>query len=137
MYKRQAVTSVGTQTVELFDFSNSTGIISNYKQILSGSQSSDNYYGIEFSPNGNLLYVSNVSSSDIKQFDITASNIASTEFILTGGSGDFLGALQLGSDQKIYAAINGSNHLGVIEHPNNIGVACNYQPCLLYTSRCV
>jgi gliding motility-associated-like protein len=125
---RLAVTSVGTQTVELFDFSNSNGIISNYKQILSGSQSSDNYYGIEFSPNGNLLYVSNVSSSDIKQFDITASNIASTEFILTGGSGDFLGALQLGPDQKIYAAINGRNHLGVIEHPNNIGVACNYQP---------
>jgi gliding motility-associated-like protein len=121
------VTSVGTQTVELFDFNNLTGIISNSRLILKGSQSWDNYYGIEFSPNGNLLYISNESSSEIKQFNLTVPNISTSEINLTGGFGDYLGALQLGPDQKIYVAINGRDYLGIIQQPNSEGTACNYQ----------
>jgi gliding motility-associated-like protein len=122
-----AFTNIGHQRVELFDFNSATGVISNNRVILVGTTSSDNYYGIEFSPNGNLLYVSNVSSPDIKQFDLNVTNIAASEVNLSGGFGDFLGALQLGPDGKIYVSRGGRDFLGVINQPNNYGNNCDYQ----------
>jgi len=121
-----AVTSIGLQKFEIFDFNSTTGILSNNVTILNGTDSSDNYYGIEFSPNGELIYLSNVSSPNIIQFDLSATNISNSAVTLTGGFGYFLGALQLGPDQKIYVSSN-RTHLGVINNPNNIGVNCDYQ----------
>ena len=61
-----AVYEIGsTQYIEVFDFNNSTGVISNPRRFNYG----DDCYGVEFSPNSELLYYTaslNSSASDIR-----------------------------------------------------------------------
>ncbi len=101
-------------------------------------------YGLEFSPNNKLLYVHTfnsqqgltVESSNLLQYDITASNISDSEIILDD-SNIYRGALQLGENGKIYRTIaksyqEGSQYLGVINNPNQIGIAADYQHNAIY-----
>lgn len=120
--------------VEVFDFDNSTGIISN-PQLINGlfyETSNDGVYGVEFSPNSELLYVSDVSFDSninkVHQFDLTLPNVAdiinSDEIIYAGN--DIIGALQLAIDEKIYLANVGNTYIDVIENPNERGANANY-----------
>ncbi|MFC7775203.1 T9SS type B sorting domain-containing protein [Flavobacterium sp. GCM10027622] len=108
-------------TVELFDFNNATGVISNPVTVMNDS----NYvYGVEFSPNSQVLYVGVEGTQSLYQFDLTAVNIDSTQFFLY----QFpyrLGALQLGPDKKIYIAQLLSNKLSSVQNPDVVGVGCN------------
>src|SRR5690606_30706515 len=103
------------QSVELFDFDNTSGELSNEIFLFHGHSFSScdafGYYGIEFSPNGNLLYVSNVTCPLIYQFDLTAPDISGSAVEITVPSFwvDFKGALQLGPDNKIYVSIYEKN----------------------------
>ena len=108
--------------VELYDFDNSTGIVSNPRIINNEFQP----YGVEFSPDSNVLYMSLQIARKIYQYDLTASNIASSETLIAN-TPTFLGALQLGPDKKIYIANYNTANLGVINNPNNIGLTCNLQ----------
>jgi gliding motility-associated-like protein len=124
---------------EVFDFDASTGIISNpimfnYPQATSISEGA---YGVSFSPNSNLLYISFISSSSVSdvlyQYDLTSGNpatiIASQQIIATSPNSPttFYGALQIGPDNKMYMA-NYTNNLDVIEFPNVPGTGCSFQP---------
>jgi gliding motility-associated-like protein len=122
--------------VELMDFDNQTGILSNPLQFKPNAIPHDisfpGIYGAEFSPDGKLLYVSTWNSvtehCTLYQFDITSNNaatiLASKQFI---SQRNLLFALQLGADQKIYVARgNIENALGVIENPNVYGPGCNF-----------
>lgn len=110
--------------VELFDFDNSTGIVSNAMRL-------DNVggYGLEFSPDSRLLYFS-IFTSDIYQFDVTLPDlnaIVSSKTLIARGN---FAALQLALDGKIYAVKNNgaqNGTLAVINSPNNIGTSCNFQ----------
>ena len=96
-------------------------------------------YGIEFSPNSNLLYVNTneaVGGNRIPrlyQFDVSSGVQgiiqATRTFISTSNSDRYL-SLQLAPDGKIYQAKNnypvGSQYLGVINNPDLPGTACNY-----------
>ena len=117
----------------LFDFNNSTGVVSN-RMIFDIIEYPDaSSYGIEFSPNGNLLYVACLngggSPSVLYQYNLlagTQAHIDSSKINLGGNR--FSGrALQLAPDGKIYAANYKQNYLGVIEKPNILGVGCAYQ----------
>ncbi|AGC77790.1 gliding motility-associated-like protein [Nonlabens dokdonensis] len=127
----------------IYDFDPNTGIVSNERQLLMQSPN-NNGYGVEFSPDGNLLYItatndasSNLPSdhtSTLYQFALTARNLGGTT--LTGIDVDtrqgYRGSLQLGIDGKIYRALAdtydiGRPFLGVINNPNVIGPGCNYQ----------
>lgn len=112
---------------ELFDFNNSTGIVSN--QILfSQTIATSGAYGVEFSPDGTKMYSSNINPGNIYQYDLCAgsnSEIANSG-VKIGTSSSKFGALQLGPDKKIYVARDESSWLGVINNPNTIGVGCNY-----------
>lgn len=117
--------------VELFDFDASSGVISNPVTI-SGMfyNTSEGPYGVEFSTDSNLLYVSDIGSgpSKIHQFDISSGNqtdIVNSDFVLFQGQG-VLGSLQLAIDEKIYVARYGTNFLDVIENPNSLGAAVTY-----------
>lgn len=114
----------------LLDFDNATGIISNPQKIHNYSA-----YGVEFSPNSKLLYVTNMCfAGQILQYDITlptSTEIRQSETIIAS---DYKHAtLQLAIDGKIYAAqteFGGApiyDKLSVINKPNEIGLACNYQ----------
>ncbi len=112
-----------TTTIELFDFDNSTGVFSNAVAI-NYNFSIGQIYGLEFSPNGKVLYVSDLTIR-LVQYDLTqptASAIASSAYQVSAASP---AGLQLGPDGKIY--INAGS-INVINCPNNLGDACGFQP---------
>ena len=115
-----AFTSV-SDIVQLFDFNNSTGVLSNEITLLTEF---GELYGVEFSPSENVLYVTNTFNK-LYQFDLRASDIPNSKITLYNGS-KFLGALQLGPDNKIYLAVIGQNKLGVIKNPDVLGSGCNF-----------
>lgn len=132
---RYLATAIPTKAVELFDFNAETGEIENNKTILE-AQGFEFYYGIEFSPNSEVLYVG-LLDTIIYQFDLTDTNITSSQTIVSinsyvpPGGGIFAshkltGSLQLAPDGKIYVAKEGATALDVIQSPNNLGVACDY-----------
>ena len=109
--------------IELFNFNSSTGAITNPQTILNDN---DQVYGVEFSPNGKVLYASVMISKNIYQFDLSATNIASSAIVIASLA-EFVGALQLGPNNKIYIAKYMVPYLGVINNPDVLGSACNLQ----------
>ncbi|MFY0482519.1 T9SS type B sorting domain-containing protein [Flavobacterium sp. PLA-1-15] len=117
--------------VELFNFSTATGVVSNPKLITPKIGS----YGVEFSPSGELAYISTgtdyTTSLQLYQFDLTASDIPNSALLLYEmGIEDvdyIFGALQLAADGKIYVARNKKPALSVIQNPDVLGTGCNLQ----------
>lgn len=135
----------------LYDFDTSTGKVSNQIELRINGEN-HNPYGLEFSPNSQLLYVhsynnyrsndnnNNGNSNDndtanhrstLTQFNISSSNIQNSQIVVDERQ-LYRGGLQLGPDGKIYRALSaaygeGLPYLGVIKNPNNIGLACNYE----------
>jgi gliding motility-associated-like protein len=120
-------TTAGNQPgyVELADFNNATGVVSN-PFVLGNTQYA---YGVEFSPDGRLLYTNRSQGTAIFQYNLCAGSnaaiIASQTQIGTSSSG-WAGGLQLGPNGKIYMARYQAMWLGVINNPNVIGAGCNY-----------
>jgi len=111
--------------VEIFDFDVATGLVSNPQTI----SYSDHVYGIEFSPNSDLLYVSTYDAGGtLLQYDLTlpsTSAMISAAYIISTTPDIY--PLQRGPDGKIYATKSYSQYLGVIQFPDNVGdLACNY-----------
>ena len=128
-------------SIVLFDFDNSTGIASGRKDIQGDASTIDNVYGIEFSPNGNLLYAASIDNEDgyppaLLQFNLAAGSasdilnsgvvIAQHQPLANAGYHYYYGALQIAPDGKIYCANDFDTAMGVINLPDNIGTACNY-----------
>lgn len=125
-FNKLAIGNLFGALIELFDFNNATGVVSNpitWSYTLSNSSV---FYGIEFSPDGSKLYVSNLER--IVQYDITQPTAAliqaSTYDVSAGLSFYSAAALQLGPDNKIYVASGG---IDAINAPNNAGAACDFQ----------
>jgi gliding motility-associated-like protein len=123
----------------LYDFDENTGVVTNEQQLIINSQSNAPY-GVEFSPNSQILYVHSSNDSEgaainhssvLTQFNLAIADIQASEFELDGRQ-LYRGGLQLGPNGKIYRALSatytqGLPFLGVINNPNNIGAAANYQ----------
>ena len=109
---------------QLFDFDVSTGMVSNPLTL----HNTNGAYGVEFSPNNEVLYVSvsNPSPYKIIQYNLNASDIIGSAYIHSQ-SDIFPGALQTGPDGKIYIAEIFQTKLGVINNPNTIGAGCSVQ----------
>lgn len=123
--------------VELMDFDNTTGVISNplviHPNVIPHLPNFTGVYGAEFSPDNRLLYVSsnnsNTNPCTLYQFDITSNNAAAilaTKQIIAQTTPWFAGGLQLASDQKIYMTMWNDTALSVIENPNTYGPGCNF-----------
>lgn len=112
--------------VELFDFDDSTGMISNLVSI--SPPTNTPVYGLEFSPDGRILYVLYQYSSEIYQYDLLAGSpsaiVGSGQLVATTQS-NMSHAMQLAPDGKIYI-VNTSQFLSVIANPNVWGSGCNY-----------
>jgi hypothetical protein len=104
-------------TTDVFDFNDTTGILSN-KQTISGIGATA--YSVEFSPDGNQLYCAtccgNSSSNILCQYDISGTPTKLWQVAYGASQG---GGLKLGPDGKIYVVKSGSNTVGVISNPNN------------------
>lgn len=114
------------QIVEIFDFNNATGEISNpiTLQEFTGSP-----YGVEFSPDVSKLYFT--TRFYLKQLDLslpTPQQVINSVIIIDSSStNNYLGALQLATDGKIYLAHEYQPYLGVINNPTEIAPNCNFQ----------
>ena len=139
--------------IEVFSFDKSNGKIGSViatiqrEQIISKlglASTIKNLYGVEFSPNSSLLYVSEGYSpkreivgtqtmflGNVYQFDLNTSSILnSVKMIaqLKSNSNSYpCGAMQLGPDQKIYLARPELNYISSIENPNSLGTTCNFR----------
>lgn len=118
--------------VELFTFNVDTGTLV-YKRAIDLGPSPPKAYGVEFSPDGQSLYVSlvgdpsnsNAASSYIYRYDLSITDpsqlsLAQTE--IAASTTQQFGALQIGPDGRIYVAIPGQTSLGVIENPDADGI---------------
>ena len=116
----QGQNSNNTGSVMLYDFDNATGLLSNPTNLYPNSGP----YGVEFSQESTKLYVT--ANQSVIQFDLEAANPAQTINTVYNGF-DFIGALQLGPDGKIYVA-NTDNYatMDVINAPDEAGVLCDY-----------
>lgn len=121
---RKLAFCVRKTSVNLFDFNPSTGLITNPVTVATGS--SQNYYGVEFSPNSAILYYTDLLTNLFKYEIASGSNLA-IGTINGPNVNNIYGALQLAPNGTIYmgrdAATNMSSlnqpYLGVITNPNS------------------
>lgn len=112
----------GLSLGELFTFNNITGQVSNPVSLPMPGQ----VYGVEFSPDSRYLYIATAGNpATIHQFDSQAGNIPGSGQIITNYPG-FIGAMQLGPDDKIYICQFQSQNLAIIDQPNIAGPGCNF-----------
>ncbi len=107
--------------IELFNFNKNTGVVSD-PQVLLQSNNSD-FYGLEFSPYGDMLYAS-IIKDDIIQFNLRERDVRASKLGLNVPN-QMTGALQLALDGKIYVA--GSERLSVIEFPEKRGLEAGFK----------
>jgi len=131
----QAVTQ--KKLIELFDFNNETGVISNPQSYTTAKPGVDPY-GLEFSPNGRYLYATLFEiggvvqpswPSYLFQFDLTTG--LNNPVVIDSIRGLRVAALQLGTDGRIYLSrtnniLSKRDSLEVIYNPNRPGTACNF-----------
>lgn len=112
--------------LEILDFNNSTGVVSNPITI-TGAQYS-NEYGVEFSPDNTKVYFGSYATMKITQVNLCAGSNAAIIASATdiGTATNAVGALQLGPDGKIWVSRSGAPWLGVINSPNTLGAGCNF-----------
>jgi gliding motility-associated-like protein len=103
--------------VETFAFNPCNGGLSSLQ-----SYAIDEPYGVCFSPNGQFLYISNLSGA-LFQVELSSQTIQQ----VGQTSGNQLGAIRLANDGKLYVAIASSGKIGVIHAPDSIGATCHYE----------
>lgn len=132
---RLIASAVNTVGVEILNFDNSVtttgGVVSGPPRTYNASASSLPFnsipiYGLEFSHNSQVLYMTTTFGPSSKLFQLDVSNSASTwTLIFTAATRD-MAQLQLGPNNKIYVARDNSNQLGVINSPTSLGTAAGY-----------
>ncbi|MDO5969960.1 T9SS type B sorting domain-containing protein [Flavivirga aquimarina] len=142
------VSANSSDGIFLYDFDVNTGIVSNQQEIninFDPPEKKQSPYGVEFSQNSTVLYVSAYFNTDpnldffdptkqygsLLQYDLTAPNISDTETVIDDRQ-MYRGSLQLGPDGRIYRAMSstydrGSPFLSIINEPNILGVSCDYE----------
>lgn len=113
--------------LEIFNFDSATGKLSNAYSFKNPSgENGSILYGVEFSPNSKLLYVSDALRF-VYQIDLSQST---PKLAARLGSGAVLndqpGALQLAPNGKIYVARYLRSFIGAITQPDLSGDACEY-----------
>ena len=114
--------------IELFDFNDLTGEISNYRTFGTNLISP---YGLEFSLDGTKMYVTSVRS--LYQFDFTNGD---AQTLLSHDDSDFTSyqGLQIAPNGIIYMATGTSNtdrYIPGITNPYAAGTSCNFQKDLI------
>lgn len=126
--RRLAMATYNTNVVEIFDFDNASGVISNPGRLRSIVLA----YGLEFSPDNSKLYVGSALAAGINfklaQFDLTAGSIEDIRNSVYSLSRvrSQIGGLQLGPDGKIYVVLSDAFDMGVIHQPDRAGAGADF-----------
>ena len=131
--KVASVVSYDLSETQVFDFDATSGILSNPITISNYNSNNIGPYGCEFSPDSNLLYVTEIDrgsgTSKVHQYDLTLnteSAIINSDIIIAEEAEE-LGAVQQALDGRLYIAIEGGQYLSVISDPNERGAAANFE----------
>jgi Secretion system C-terminal sorting domain len=120
-------------SIFLYDFDNSTGLLSNFKK-LKGPDTTSFGQGVQFSANNRYLYLTRYSK--VYQFDLEANDVQASRTVV-GDVTNFpkddqkgeLHEMRLAPDGKIYIASPFSHRfLSVINRPNCHGKLCDFRP---------
>lgn len=110
----------GSGFVEVFDFDNVTGTISNPT-----NYSATDPYGVEFSPNSELVYYTERKfNGRIRQIDLSSGVVYNLGSI--SNMSQIGGQIQLAKDGAIYGISAFSNRMFGVENPDGVGAAANY-----------
>ncbi len=113
-----AVVKYGVPMVEVFRFNRQTGELYSYLNLYLPNKLY--LYGVEFSPNGKLLYVNDQKTTEIFRFDLTEAKPDENVYTYaTGIKG--LGAMQIAPNGKIYVSSYAKSYLHSINNPNSTG----------------
>jgi len=120
---------------QVFDFDKRTGVLSNPITLNPNLGAG---YGLEFSPDGNLLYVSfrdiafldnflyqydlRIPGQFINQLAVVIEHVVRPNIFTSDG----LGSIQLTPNEKIFITRPESRHLSSIEFPNTVGLGCSF-----------
>jgi gliding motility-associated-like protein len=116
-------------SVDLYTFNDSTGVMT-FNRTLDLGPAPPKAYGVEFSPDGNSVYVTMLAdtnsdgslkgSSYILKYDLTQpdSLLSRSKVVVDSSTTRQYGSVQVGPDGRLYVAIKGSSTLGTIENPN-------------------
>lgn len=109
-----ALSQGGANVVELFDFDNTTGKITNFRTADLNSPSG-NVYGVEFSPGGNKLYATLRDGGNSKLVEVFLDSLGRPTLMNPPlYTGPEVGAIQMGPDGQVYVAEPGKGTLGRI-----------------------
>ncbi|BAO74529.1 T9SS type B sorting domain-containing protein [Winogradskyella sp. PG-2] len=125
-------------SINLYDFNNDTGVVSNSLELYS-AQNNNSPYGVEFSAENRKVYATvgagaaGGGQSQILQWNLESSDIPNSIQVIHTSNTISAGALQLGIDRRIYRAQvsfqdfnNTGRYVGVINNPEADGLATNY-----------
>ena len=120
------------------DFDRSTGELINPQLDILPSHDNLLSNGVEFSPSGELLYIS--TQTTIRQYDLLDDDVFSTMQIVAvndsvqncsidvGSAVAFIGQMQLAPDNQIYISLTAQcNDVHIIRHPDVRGVGCEVE----------
>ena len=116
------------------DFDRTSGQLSNFKNVRTGSETNDHSVGVAFSPNSRFVYL--VYRFDLYQVDTWAQDLQANLVHIDSWDGYVdegiwaagFDAAMLGPDCKIYIRSGTSNRvMHVIHNPNEKGKACNFE----------
>lgn len=113
--------------VAIHDFDNQTGKVTNGRLI--DTTAGVSYYGCEFSPDGNRLYIGGYPKHEVYQFDLTqptTTAITASKKLLIKDTFNTLAAIQMGPDSNIYVAKYGTKKLDRISNADALYPACVY-----------
>lgn len=118
--------------VDLSDFDNATGRVSNSINLNLMNNFWARANGVEFSPNSRVLYANYFvnSTNSLYQYNVNAGSnaaiIASKTKLEEIYFFGIFGGMQRGPDNKIYVATYGQPYVSIIHNPDVVGTGCNY-----------
>lgn len=129
-YDRIALAIKNMSIIEIFDFDNSTGILTN--PISVQSYTYDRVYGVEFSPDGSRLYASLPHTSPFKifQFDLTAGSpvdIINSSVLVASSFSNCFCDMQVTPLGDMYIANHNGSSISRFNNPNGLGLDCNHE----------
>ncbi len=134
-----AISNFDPGYVDIFDFNNSTGLVTNSCHEVIDSAIGGRVFGVEFSPDGSKLYASGGGGCCVRtyQYDLLAgggacSVIRASRTLVTQSNQTGINTgLQLSPEGKIYSVFNSWNSLSCINAPNLSVPSCNFIPAVI------
>ena len=117
-----AYTNIGLDTLVFGHFNHSTG-----KVTVSWAVYASQCYGVEFSPNSQLLYVTLTGNNRIQQYNCSNTKTAFQASLKYVATVPFPYGIQLGPDEKIYVNALSRDDISVFHAPDSIGNASRFQ----------